>query len=59
MELILIVLTGVLTGALLVGAYFLGYKAGSEKETREGVAVTEQNAELIKEMLEWKNYGGK
>lgn len=58
MEIILIVLTGVLFGTLLVVAYSLGYQRGLKKEVKEGVDVTEQNAQFIKDMLAWRNYKG-
>ncbi len=59
MEIILIVLTGVLFGTLLVTAYALGFQRGSKKDIKEGVDLTEQNAQFVKDMLAWKNYGGK
>ena len=59
MEIVLIILTGVLTGTLLVSAYYLGYSQGIKKEQpKEGLELTEDNAELIKNMLAWRNYRG-
>ena len=60
MNLILIFLTGTLMGAFNFGFFCLGYYVHSKKPNEEAVKVTKENAELVNEMMEWRNYfGGK
>jgi len=59
MEIVLIMLTGTLMGALLVGAFYLGVKHGETKQTTDAVELNDRNKEAISEMVKWLNYGGK
>ena len=59
MELILIVLTGILMGAFNFGFFLLGAYYQSKKESENGMELTKDNAEFVREMMDWKNYGGK
>ena len=52
-------LCGILMGAFNFGFFCLGYYYHSRKEPQEGVKLTKENADFVKEMMEWKNYGGK
>ena len=58
MEIILTILTGTLMGAFNFGFFCLGYYYHSKRETQEGVTLTKDNADFVKEMMNWKNYGG-
>ena len=58
MELVGIILTGTLMGAFLFASYWFGFFMG-QKETKEGVTVTEANKEFVEEMQRWKNYSGR
>jgi len=57
MNLILIVLTGVLMGAFNFGFFCLGYYVRSKKP-EEGMKLTKENADFVKEMMNWRMYGG-
>lgn len=59
MNLILIILTGILMGAFNLGFFMLGYYVKSKRPDNDGMTLTKDNAEFVKEMMEWKNYGGK
>jgi hypothetical protein len=59
MEIILVMLCGILMGAFNFGFFCLGYYCHSRKEPQEGVKLTKENAEFIKGMMDWRNYGGK
>lgn len=60
MEIVLIMLTGTLMGALLVGAFYLGVRYGENKQTNtDAVELNDRNKEAISEMVKWLNYGGK
>ena len=58
MEIILTILTGTLMGAFNFGFFCLGYYYHSKREPQEGVTLTKDNADFVKEMMNWKNYGG-
>lgn len=55
MELILLFLTATLMGGLFIGFFCLGYWVRSKKPD-EGMELTKDNKEFVKEMLEWRNY---
>ena len=57
MEIILIILTGTLMGALNFGFFCLGYYIRGNRQD-EGVKLTKDNADFVKEMMEWRMYGG-
>ena len=57
MEILLTLLVGVLMGAFNFAFFLLGYYLRSTKQ-EDGVTVTKENAEFIKEMMQWRNYGG-
>ena len=59
MNFILIMLCGILMGAFNFLCFCLGYYYHSKTEHEEGMALTKDNADFVKEMMEWKNYGGK
>ena len=59
MNLILIVLTGTLMGAFNFASFCLGYYVHSKRPNHDELKVTKENADLIKEMMEWRMYGGK
>lgn len=58
MNLILIVLCGVLMGAVNFGFFCLGYYIRSKKPDNDAVQLTKDNAEFIEEMMKWRQYGG-
>ncbi len=58
MNLILIFLTGTLMGAFNFAFYLYGVHVGSNKQKEDGVTVTKENENFIKEMMEWRSYGG-
>ena len=60
MEIILIILTGAILGAFFVGFFFLGYYLGSKKskENQDGLVVTENNKEYVKDMALWRQFNG-
>lgn len=58
MELILLFLTATLMGALFIGFFCLGYWVRSKKPD-DGLELNKSNKDFIREMVEWKNYGGK
>lgn len=58
MELILIFLVSILMGAFNFGFFLLGYHLGGKKTTQDGVTLTEQNQEFVKEMAKWRAFGG-
>ena len=58
MNIILIILTGTLMGAFNFGFFLLGYHFGMKKVPEEGVTVTKDNQDFIKEMMAWRSYGG-
>jgi len=59
MNAILIILCGILMGAINLGFFMFGYYIHSKKPNDEGITVTQQNKEFIEEMLKWRNYGGR
>jgi hypothetical protein len=47
-------------GAFNFAFFCLGYYVHSKKPNEDAVKVTKENAELVNEMMEWRNYfGGK
>lgn len=60
MEIILIILTGAILGAFFIGFFFLGYYLGSKKskENQDGLVVTENNKEYVKDMALWRQFNG-
>lgn len=60
MEIILIILTGAILGAFFIGFFFLGYYLGSKKskENQEGLVVTDNNKEYVKDMALWRQFNG-
>ena len=60
MEIILIILTGAILGAFFIGFFFLGYYLGSKKskENQDGLIVTENNKEYVKDMALWRQFNG-
>lgn len=60
MEIILIILTGTILGAFFIGFFFLGYYLGSKKskENQDGLVVTENNKEYVKDMALWRQFNG-
>ena len=58
MSLILIILCGVLMGAFNLGFFLLGVYYKTKHPDEDAVTVTKENAELIEEMMKWRNYGG-
>lgn len=59
MNLILIVLCGILMGAINLGFFLLGYYIRSKKKDDNAVEVNETNIEAVKEIMKWVGYGGK
>lgn len=59
MNIILILLTGTLMGAFNFAFYLYGVHVGSTKQKEDGVTVTKENEDFIREMMEWRSYGGK
>lgn len=57
MEILLIVLIGTLMGAFNFGFFCLGYYIRGKKP-EEGMQLTKDNAEFVKEMMNWRMYGG-
>ena len=60
MEIILIILTGAILGSFFIGFFFLGYYLGSKntKENQDGLVVTENNKEYVKDMALWRQFNG-
>ena len=58
MNLILIILCGILMGAFNLGFFMLGYYLRSKKPDDKTVELTKDNAEAVKELMRWMNYGG-
>ena len=60
MEIALIVLTSAVLGAFFVGFFFLGYYLGSKKskENQDGLVVTDNNKEYVKDMALWRQFNG-
>ena len=60
MEIILIILTGTILGAFFIGFFFLGYYLGSKntKENQDGLVVTENNKDFVKDMALWRQFNG-
>ena len=60
MEIILIILTGTILSAFFVGFFFLGYYLGSKntKEKQDGLVVTDNNKEYVKDMALWRQFNG-
>jgi hypothetical protein len=59
MELALILLVGTLMGAFNFGFFCLGYYVRDKKNDDDVLEVTNENAESVKKIMEWMNYGGK
>ena len=60
MEIILIILTGTILGAFFIVFFFLGYYLGSKKskENQDGLVVTDNNKEYVKDMALWRQFNG-
>lgn len=58
MNLILIVLCSILMGAFNFAFYLYGVHVGSKRTKEDGVTVTKENEDFIREMMEWRSYGG-
>ncbi len=56
MNLILIFLTGTLMGAFNLAFYLYGVHVGKKKSQEDGVTVTKENQDFIKQLMEWRNY---
>lgn len=59
MNLILIVLCGILMGAFNFGFFCLGYYVRDKKKDDDALEVTNDNAEVVKGLADWLNYGGR
>ena len=59
MEIILILLTSAIMGALFMGFFMLGYYVRGKKTSEDGLTLTENNKEYVEEMMRWRNYGGR
>lgn len=57
MEIILIILTGTLLGAFNFLFFCLGFYVRG-KRNDDAVKLTKENAEFVKQMMEWRTYGG-
>ena len=58
MQVIFIVLCGILMGAFNLGFFMLGYYVRDKKPEENAVELTKDNAEALKEIMRWVNYGG-
>ena len=60
MEIALIVLTSAVLGAFFVVFFFLGYYLGSKntEKSKDGLKVTENNKEYVKDMALWRQFNG-
>ena len=60
MEIILIILTGAILGAFFIGFFFLCYYLDSKKskENQDGLVVTDNNKEYVKDMALWRQFNG-
>ncbi len=58
MQVILIVLCGILMGAINLGFFMLGYYVRGRRPSEEGLTVTKENQSFIEEMMKWRNYNG-
>ena len=58
MNVILIMLCGILMGAINFGFFILGYYVHSKRKNEEGIVATKENKEFIEEMMRWRNYNG-
>jgi len=56
MEVTLILIAGILMGAINVGFFLMGYNFHKTKETENAVVLNSKNKEAIKDMVEWMNY---
>ena len=47
-------------GAFFIGFFFLGYYLGSKKskENQDGLVVTDNNKEYVKDMALWRQFNG-
>lgn len=59
MILIGIIITGVIMSAFLFASFCLGYYYANSVKKEDGLTVTEQNKEFIKQMQEWRNFDGR
>lgn len=58
MNVLLIFLIGTLMGAFNLGFFLLGYYLRDKKPAEDSVTVTKENEKFLKELMEWKNFGG-
>lgn len=58
MTVVLVLLTGIIFGAICVGCFAAGYYFGQKKEDN-GIQLTKENKELVEAMAEWKNFDGR
>lgn len=56
MQVILIVLCGILMGAFNFAFFCFGYYVRGKKQPDDAVELTKENAEFIKEMMDWRAY---
>lgn len=58
MTVVLVILTGIVMGAVNVGFFLLGYQFKNKETSKDGVTLTENNSEFVKEMARWRAFGG-
>lgn len=59
MELILIVIAGIMMGAVNVGFFMLGVMYEKKQEKSREITVDDNNKEGISSILEWLSYDGR
>ena len=59
MTIALIVLCGILMGALNFGCFLLGYYVREKRKDESALEVNDTNKEAVASIMRWMNYGGK
>lgn len=58
MDVILILLAGIMLGAINLGFFGLGYYIRSKKKDENVVELTQENLDSFKKISQWMYYGG-
>ena len=55
-EIVYIFMTSAIMGAFNLAFFLYGVHVGKKKSQEDGVTVTKENQDFIKQLMEWRNY---
>lgn len=58
MTVVLVLLSGIIFGAINVAFFIVGYHLGIKKPNPDAVVVDKTNMEAVEDLMKWMNYRG-